>query len=1162
MGDTLALERHRTDGAKLHIHVFGHLQAMLEGRPLPRVPRHETAQLWIYLLLHRGLALPRGHVAFEIWPDTREAEAKAKLRRNLHRLAGYLPARPVDRPWLVSDSKSVGWNPSAGVWLDLELFEALTRRVQLAAPSGETGDLRLWLEQAAKLYRGDLALGFDDAWLAPPRERLRACFRQVLDDLGALEAAEGHAEAAREAARRLLALDPLFEPAISRLMRAHAALGDRVAALAAYEDYRARLAATYAIAPAVDCQSLYAALRDGAQIAVPGTPEAAQGESPGAPAAASAGRPGLAAAALLPGSERAGLLSRLIGREQELASIAAMVDRARLVTLIGPGGVGKTRLADAAAQRLAGRFAEGVRWIDLAGIADPARVVQTVATAMGVHPVGGRPLVEALGEALREQRVLLILDNCEHVLDAVADLAVRLLAVAPDLRVLATSRERLGLDGELVWPVPPLSLPAVGKSVPQAALLASESVQLFLDRVAARWPAFETSADQLRAVAGICLRLEGIPLAIELAAARVSVLSVEQIAARLDDSLKLLRSQSRSLPLRHQTMTATITWSFQLLTTVERAMMRHLAVFVDGFTLKAAEAVCAFDVPGGAEPGGALPVTGVDMLDLITLLVDKSLITVDVAAAGDRRFRLLEVIRQYAWQAPGDSGERAEVERRHAAFFLALAEQAAPHLRGPESMAWFDRLDLDQANIRSAILRARDQRDWETVARFTLAIWIFWNTRAYLNQEIEWIEEAVAGGAGTLPTATLALLRRAAGSLHYRRGDYAAARDHWQAGLDLDRALVDAGEVATLLASLGMVLTVLNQYSDARRCCEEALAIRQALGDEAGAGTTLSTLANLELQLGDYPTARRHFEASLDTLRRVGGSPTSIGNALRGLAIVLKRQGDYRAARTYLEEGLRLFQASGDRVTLARWLTLYALQLNYENAFPRAEEYLRAALETYQDLKMEDNQAIAMEGLGELELRRGNYAVARAYLDRSLAIRQRIGPEWSLAHLQNKRAELMVQLGQPDLARQAADESLDIGRRLDLADQALWAQRTLGRIALDAHETEAAAACLDESLGLAVQQGDQREVAMTLDTLAALDLARGQPARAARAFAAAEGIRGRLGAPRSVGEQAAFDQGWDTLRRALPPPVLDRFLAESAAATDDPVGLVAWVVDA
>jgi predicted ATPase/DNA-binding SARP family transcriptional activator len=1151
------------------------MQASLGEQLLPRVQRHETAQLWLYLLLHRSLPLQRNQVAFEIWPDTREAEAKAKLRRNLHLLTAYLPAMPAERPWVQSDRTSVGWNLTAGAWLDVDVFEVLTRRVQLAATADGSGELRLWLEGAIALYRGDLAQGFDDAWVDHHRDRLRALYRQVLDDLGALESAEGHVEAARAMTLRLLALDPLHEPAIGRLMRVQVALGDRAAAIATYEDYRARLDAAYGIVPSPDCLALYDAIRSGARIDVAGAAAGDRGAPPRTQASVSVGAAGPMVDAMLPGSARAGSLSRLIGREQELASIAGMHDRARLVTLTGPGGAGKTRLAEAAAGRLAGRFADGVRWIDLVGIADPARVVQTVAAALGVNPVGSRPLTEVLGEAVRPQKLLLIFDNCEHVLDAAADLAGRLLAAAPDLRVLATSRERLGLVDEIVWTVPPLSLPEQGRSVSHAALMASESVQLFVDRVASRWPAFEASRDQLRATADICHRLDGIPLAIELAAARVSVLSVDQIAIRLDNSLNLLRSPSRSLPARHQTMTATISWSFRLLTAAERATMRRLAVFVDGFTLPAAEAVCTSDQAsgegaGGVGRGGEEPVGRVhrggdtvavaDLSDLITLLVDKSLIGIDVSSTGDRRFRLLEVIRQYALQALDDSGERTLIERRHTGVYLALAEQAEPYLRGPESVVWLDRLDLDQANIRSAILFTRRQGEWETVARFTLAMWVFWYMRAYLVQELDWIEESLATAAEILPAATLARLHRAAGSLHYRRGDYEMARDHWQAGLDIHRTLGDAAEVASLLGSLGTVLTFLNQYSDAQRCCEEALAIRQALGDEAGAGVTLSTLANLQLRLGDYPTARRHFEESLATLRRVGGSLTNIGNALRGLAIVLKRQGNYPAARKYLEEGLRLYQESGDRVTLAKWLMLYAMQLNYENSFPRAEEYFRAALETFQDLKIEDNQALAMEGLGELELRRGNYAVARTYLDRSLAIRQRIGPEWSLAHLQNKRAELAVHLGQSELARQVAEQCLDIGRRLDLADQVLWAQRTLGRIALDAGQIEVAATCLDESLTLAVHRGDQREVAMTLEVLAALDLTRGDPSRAARAFAAAERLRIRFGAPRSAGEQTAFDAGWDAVGQVVSSPVLDRLMADDALNSDDPAEWVAWVM--
>jgi len=1156
----------------LIIRLFDTPRASIGDRPLARLARREAERLWVYLLLHRDVDLPRERVAFEVWPDVPEDEARARLRRNLHRLQTHLPARSDGSPWIEATWKTVRWNPSAACWIDVEAFQSLCRRSQVLDRSRDPDAVRSCLEQAAELYTGDLLAGMDEPWLDHHRRRLHARHLWVLDQLGDVLEAAGDLPAARERCERLLALDPLHEPAIARAMRVMSALGERTAAIETYTRFRDDLDRAYGIAPSPATAALYEALRSGREggSRVAGAHPGAQGgASPNIADARSDEAPPLPAPALPQP------LSRLIGRRREVGAVSTALEDSRLVTLVGPGGVGKTRLAVAVAQQVAGGFADGVRWVELANIADPKLVVQSVAATLELQPQSGRPLLETLIRAVADRTALLVLDNCEHVVGAAADLAESLLGAAPGLTVLATSRERLGVRGEVVWPVPPLSLPGGGGSVSQDELLASEAVELFIDRVSARWPQFATPRERLIAIADVCDRLEGIPLAIELAAARVSVLPVEEIAARLTDSLALLRGRSRSLPERHQTMTAAIEWSYRLLPDAERSLLRRLSAFVGGFTLDAAEAVCAFQPSprgAGGEPTG-LPHAGQpdrapdgagsgDTLDLLAALVDKSLVRVDVSGTGERRFFLLEVIRQFGRAALEHAGERDVVDRLHADFYVSLAERAEPHLRGQESAPWLDLLEREHGNIRAAIQRSRERGDLALALRFVTAVWVFWSIRAHVDQELVWVEEmlAAAGAAGDVPRETVARVQRAAGSLAYRRADYGRARAFWEASLASYRAVANENEVGTILSLLGMVLTLLDDYKQAERCCEEALAIKRRSGDEAGIASAASMLANLRMEQGDHLPARALYESSLSILRRVTGSVTSLSNTLRGLALVAEKQGDKAAAQAYLEEGIGLFKPDVNPLALADWYELYGVHLAYRNRFDEAERMLRPALEIYRRAEHEDRLAIVVENLGELALRKGDYGVALGYLERSLATRRRIGPDWSLAHVVNKLADLRYLTGDLTVSRALAEEGLAISSRLRLGDQIARSSLILAKLDIAEGRTGAAMEHVHRCLPPSDASLGHQEIAAILELLAERAFARSAMGRAVILLGAADHLRDATQSPRATGEGQRYQSGLDRAAESLVPGDVAALLDEGRTIGERG-DLLAWITE-
>ena len=587
-------------------------------------------------------------------------------------------------------------------------------------------------------------------------------------------------------------------------------------------------------------------------------------------------------------------LSSFVGREEELAEVERWLKDARLLTLTGSGGCGKTRLALVAADKMAEGFEDGVWLVEFAPLADPALVSQAVASTLGVREHPGRSLTETLSTHIRHKKMLLVLDNCEHLIEACAALAEGLLRSCPELRVLATSRETLGITGEVAWPVPSLSLPDLRRLPEAESLPLYESARLFVERATAVNPTFTLTEQNAPVIAQICYQLDGIPLALELAAARAKVLSVEQLADRLDDCFGLLTAGGRTAMLRHQTLHATMDWSHELLSHDERALFRRLSVFAGGFTLEAAESVCAGE---GLEPD--------EVLDLLANLVDKSLV-VAREEGGEARYRLLETVRQYGREKLDVSGEGAEAGRRHADFFGGFAEEAERGLGGPDQARWLTRLETEHDNIRAALsFSLGEGGDAGSGMRLAAALSAFWFARGYLSEGRRWLESAVSR-SGPATTLARAKALNGAGWLAAYQDEYGAAKAHIEEGLTLYRELGDKEGIASSLVILGSV-AAMGQREDipVADLVEEAILLRSDLRDWRTVAQLLILEGRVALARGDLERSVELWEETL-ALYREAKDALGIVMCITTIGLVTLAQGNYESSATLLREGLCL----------------------------------------------------------------------------------------------------------------------------------------------------------------------------------------------------------------------------------------------------------------
>ena len=731
-----------------------------------------------------------------------------------------------------------------------------------------------------------------------------------------------------------------------------------------------------------------------ASFLVPSSPAADSGQTPEAPAPPVT-RPAAPAATTGQAPRRDNLpvaLTSFVGRERALDAIVRRLSGdagVPLLTLSGPGGIGKTRLAleAAAAGPVRDAFPDGIWLVEFAPLADPALVPSAVAAALGLRASAGRSLPDALADALRPGRVLLVLDNCEHLLDACAALAEHLLRACPGLRVLATSRQALGAPGEVTWLVPPLAppqlpSPAAGAAgparLPAAAVATSGAVRLFVERAQAALPTFRLTDDNAPAVAEVCRRLDGIPLALELAAARVGALTVDLIARRLGDRLRLLTGGSRTVLPRHRTLRALLDWSHDLLSPPERLLFRRLAVFAGGWTLEAAEAVGAGD---GVEPDG--------VLDLLVHLLDKSLVLPEAGADGVGRYRLLETVREYAAERL-EAGESATVRRRHATHFLALAELAEPALRGPAQTAWLGRLDAEHDNLRAALRWALESDEIETGLRLSGALVRYWEIRGHLAEGRGWLKAflARAPAGGALATSR-AKASNATGNLAKLQGDYAAAGAAYEQSLALWRAACDRRGIANAVFNLGEAARGQGDYARAVAYYEDGLRLHRELENDEGVAAALTGLGIAARNRGELDQAEAYYEEALVYHRR-RGDRQALAVVLNNLATVAGSRGRLKRAAALQEESLALRRELGDPRGTALALKNLADIATLQGDPGQAATRLAEAVELYGRVGSKDGVAVCLEGFARVAVARRPARAARL-LGAAEALREALG---------------------------------------------------------------------------------------------------------------------------------------------------------------------------
>lgn len=609
-------------------------------------------------------------------------------------------------------------------------------------------------------------------------------------------------------------------------------------------------------------------------------------------------------------------LTPLVGRAKAVDAVAGLFDQAaaRLVTLTGPGGVGKTRLALTVAERLGRAFADGVVFVPLAALASPDRVLTAIAAALGLHERAGQTVQQRLIQTLQSRRALLVLDNFEHLLPAAA-LVSELLAACPRLAVLATSRAPLNLLGERQYAVPPLELPATWQEAPLERLRDVPVVVLFEQRAQAVAPHFAVTAANGETVLAICRRLDGLPLAIELAAAWAKVLPLQTLLERLDRRLPLLVGGPHDLPERQRTMQKTIAWSYDLLSERAQRLLSRLAVFVGGFTLAAAEAVGATD----AEPQGVVLASLAELLDasLLQAFHDAPLVWEE---RGTPRYTMLETVREFALERLSASGEDVQAHDRHRSYYLGFAETHAPNLVGANAVVTLARFTEEQPNLRAALQSAIDHRDTKVVTRFGVALWRFWVWHGYIQEGRTWLESALDSCEGAHPSpAQSATLLQITGNVSRIQTDYVRAHELFTAALAIRRELDDRHGVASCLHNLGIIADDQGEYTRAETLHAEALEIARLLDDRHALSFVLASLGDALQAQGRTDEAAARYEESLALARRLQYR-WGIGYALTGLGDLHRARGAVAVSLAHYQESLTLHMQIGNKLGIAACL--------------------------------------------------------------------------------------------------------------------------------------------------------------------------------------------------------------------------------------------------
>jgi predicted ATPase/DNA-binding SARP family transcriptional activator len=1035
--------------------VLGTLAVWTDHGRLAEVPEAKVRALLADLLLHLGRPLPAGRLIEDLWGDDLPVHPAGALHSKVSRLRQALESAEPGSGELVA-FRSPGYQLHLdGEAVDERRFAALVAQARTAEDPRERAVL---LADALALWRGPPLADFADAMFAQAAVARLAEQRLVaLEDLAEARLALGEHRLLAGELGELVAGHPLRERLRGAHMLALYRAGRQADAVNSYSELRRQLADDLGLDPGPDLAALYQAILEQA------------------PALQAVRAPPTLAAR--PRTNLPAMLTDMVGRTAAVADLRVLLSERRLVTLTGPGGVGKTRLALETATASADAFPDGAWVVELARPAltgpapgGPDPLAHSVLTVLGIRDDSSMDPADHLAEALRASRMLLILDNCEHLVDQAAKLVSPLLQAAPGVRVLVTSREPLMLAGEVVWAVPPLDLPDPAADPQPTALAQFSAIQLFVMRASASAPGFRLDEDNARAVATLCRRLDGIPLALELAATRVRTLGVHELLARLDDRFRLLVTGHRDAPPRQQTLWAVIDWSWELLTDAERLVLRRLAVAADGCGLNAAEEICAAD--------------GLDVLDLLSRLVDRSLVVVTGGTDGPR-YRLLESVAAYCLQRLRQAAELDLLRLRHRRYYASLAERAAPHLRGHDQQSWLRRLDAEAANLRSALDSAIKDNDGDAVRMANALSW-YWFLRGRLTEARGTLDGALAlDGGSSADRATAAAWRS---GFSFLAGEPRANAVPSLGGID------DPATRAALEWFHAFVASDFGDPSVGEAMVGRALASFRALGDQWGIAAALSTRAKVAVIRGDPAAARADAEQSLTMFRELGDRWGQL-QAIEWLGAAEAAIGDHRRAGRLHRDGLHMAEELGlwpQAADALSWLGRSALQ---SGDLAQAREFLERAMRLTAEQSYQPGHVFAELSLGQTARREGNLDAAETHLR-------------SVLHT----------------SRQVASEP-DLARTTSLSE--------LGFVAEQRGDPEAARSWHLRSLTAAQKLGDPQAVAQALTGLAGAQALGGRPDRAAQLLGAADTAWRSAEASPPPGDSTDVSRVTDVTRRAL-----------------------------
>jgi predicted ATPase/DNA-binding SARP family transcriptional activator len=940
----------------IHAHLLGDIRISVGARPITDDdwPRRNARNLLLLLLITPGHRLPRDRVVDLLWPELSVASAANALYVALHGLRRVLEpdlAKGRASAYIDSSAETIAIRAAASTFVDLDVFDAALASSAAAAPDARRSALR----QALALYTGQLLPAdlYED-WASGRREAIQLAWEDAVLDLAALDMAADEPQATVAPLEQLLATDVTHEAAHRALMRAYAASGQRDRALRQYDRCRRALEEELGAKPDDETEALHDAIKAAAL-----EPPAADTVSnrfnnlPAPPAP-------------------------IVGREREVEAVQGLLWRqdVRLVTLTGTGGIGKTRLAIEVATGLVEDFADGVAFVPLATVREPSLVLPTIARALGVGEEVSQGLATTLKDYLCSRDFLLVLDNMEQILDASSGIG-ELLGACPRLSILITSRERLQLRGEHVHEVPPLTVPQPDRLPAVATLVRYEAVALFRQHFRLLHPHFDIDPENGETVAAICHHLDGLPLAIELAAARGRFLSLPELLDGLASRFDLLQDGPHDLPDRQRTLWDTIAWSYDLLTSAERVVFNRLAVFADGCTVAAAETVASL-------PDEDASLTRRSLYSL----AEKHLIRWE-ETDDEPRLTMLETIRAFALEQLRESGEEPDLCRRHATSFLRIAEQAEAGLVGPDQAAWRERLEREHDNLGAALGWALDQSDeiGNLAVCAAASLWRYWWLRGLMTEGVAWLERATSRPE-TEPTARARALLEMAELIEIRN-DYTGAKPVFEEALALCREIGDLAGAAQALGGLGNIAQDRGEYEVATSLHEQALALYRLTDRRRDSASVLNSLATVAYYQGKSETAAARWNEALVIVRNLGDS-WATGMLLGNLGSLAISQGDVDQAVTLHGENLAVARQIQDPGAIGRALSNLA-EVRQIRGDGDQTALLEEALGFHRQAEDKQAEASTLNLLGKSALGRGDTKLAANFYAGSLKLCQQTG---------------------------------------------------------------------------------------------------------------------------------------------------------------------------